>query len=103
MTLATFFRPHAGAILGTMVAQLLLGCAAQHAKPDAAPPAQASAPAAPNPLLEKWTGPWGGVPPFGRFKVTDIKPALEAAIAENLAEIDPIAGHPPPAPSPTPI
>jgi peptidyl-dipeptidase Dcp len=80
-----------------MVAQLLLGCAAQHAKPDAAPAAQASAPAAPNPLLEKWTGPWGGVPPFGRFKVKDIKPALEAAMAENLAEIDRIARDPAPA------
>ncbi|HWE23526.1 MAG TPA: M3 family metallopeptidase [Myxococcales bacterium] len=45
-----------------------------------------------NPLLPAWTGPWGGVPPFGRFKPSDIKPALEAAMAENLAEIDRIAG-----------
>jgi peptidyl-dipeptidase Dcp len=80
-----------------MAAQLLLGCAAQHGKPGAAPAAQASAAAGPNPLLEKWTGPWGGVPPFGRFKVKDLQPALEAAMAENLAEIDRIAGDPAPA------
>ena len=97
MTLATVSRPHAGAILGAMVAQFVLGCAAQHGKPDAAPAAHASAPAAPNPLLEKWTGPWGGVPPFGRFKVKDLQPALETAMAENLAEIDRIAGDPAPA------
>jgi len=36
-------------------------------------------------------GPYGGVPPFDRVKVDDFKPALEAAMAENLAEIDKIA------------
>ncbi len=44
-----------------------------------------------NPLLEKWDGPFGGVPPFDEVKVADFKPALEAAMAENLAEIDAIA------------
>ena len=44
-----------------------------------------------NPLLEKWIGPYGGVPPFDKVKITDFKPALEAAMAENLAEIDKIA------------
>jgi len=47
-----------------------------------------------NPLLAPWTGPWGGVPPFGRFKVADIKPALETAMDENLAEIERIAADP---------
>jgi len=48
-------------------------------------------PADPNPLLADWTGPYGGVPPFNHVKVDYFKPALEAAMAENLAEIDTIA------------
>jgi len=46
-----------------------------------------------NPLLAKWTGPYGGVPPFDKVKVSDLKPALESAMAENLAEIDAITGN----------
>ncbi|MFC5271994.1 M3 family metallopeptidase [Adhaeribacter terreus] len=53
--------------------------------------------AAPNPLLEKWSGPYGGVPPFDKVKVADIKPALETAMAENLTEIGKIANDPTPA------
>jgi len=56
--------------------------------------AAAGAPAPPNPLLEKWQGPWGGLPPFDKVKVTDFKPALEAAMAENLREVDAIANDP---------
>jgi len=48
----------------------------------------------PNPLLAKWEGPYGGVPPFDRVQVADFKPALEAAMTENLAEIDRIAKDP---------
>jgi peptidyl-dipeptidase Dcp len=44
-----------------------------------------------NPLLEKWTGPNGGVPPFDKVNVADLKPALEAAMTEALSEIDAIA------------
>ncbi len=47
-----------------------------------------------NALLEKWTGPYGGVPPFDRVKVPDFKPALETAMAENLEEVDAIAKNP---------
>src|SRR5256712_3611172 len=47
-----------------------------------------------NPLLEKWTGPYGGVPPFDKVKVADFKPALETAMTENLKEIDAIAKNP---------
>jgi peptidyl-dipeptidase Dcp len=47
--------------------------------------------AEPNPLLAKWDGPYGGLLPFDKVKVSDFKPALEAAMAENLAEIDKIA------------
>jgi peptidyl-dipeptidase Dcp len=49
-----------------------------------------------NPLLADWTGPYGGVPPFDQVRVEHFKPALEAAMAENLAEIDRIANNPAP-------
>jgi peptidyl-dipeptidase Dcp len=45
----------------------------------------------PNPLLVDWVGPYGGVPPFDKVQVALFKPALEAAMTENLAEIDKIA------------
>ena len=48
----------------------------------------------PNPLLAKWEGAYGGVPPFDRVKVADFKPALEAAMSENLADVDRIAKDP---------
>ena len=44
-----------------------------------------------NPLLEPWAGPFGGVPAFDRVRVTDFEPALETAMAEQLAAIDQIA------------
>lgn len=46
-----------------------------------------------NPLTEKWTGPHGGLPPFDKVKVADFKPALEAAMAENLREVETIANQ----------
>jgi len=44
-----------------------------------------------NPLLLKWEGPHGGVPPFDRVQIPLFKPALEAAMTEQLAEVDAIA------------
>jgi peptidyl-dipeptidase Dcp len=49
-----------------------------------------------NPLLAKWEGPYGGVPPFDRVQIPLFKPALEAAMAEQLAEIQKIAANPAP-------
>ncbi len=46
-----------------------------------------------NPLLEKWTGPFGGLPPFDKIKTSDFEPAFEAAMAENLREIDAITAN----------
>ncbi|SDY27528.1 peptidyl-dipeptidase Dcp Metallo peptidase. MEROPS family M03A [Hymenobacter psychrophilus] len=46
------------------------------------------------PLLQPWSGPHGGIPPFDKVKVADFKPALEAAMAENMAEINAIASNP---------
>lgn len=47
-----------------------------------------------NPLLDVWSGPYGGVPPFDAVKLEQIKPALETAMAEQLAEVDKIANDP---------
>ncbi len=50
-----------------------------------------------NPLLEKWKGNYGGVPAFDKVKIPQFKPAIEAAMAEKLAEIDAIVKNPKPA------
>jgi peptidyl-dipeptidase Dcp len=55
---------------------------------------EGKAPPRVNPLLEPWSGPHGGVPPFDRVRVADFKPAMETAMAENLAEIDAISSNP---------
>src|SRR5687767_3657703 len=55
-----------------------------------------ASPADPNPLLAKWEGPYGGVPPFDRVQVPLFKPALEFAMAEQLAESERIATNPAP-------
>ncbi len=49
-----------------------------------------------NPLLQPWVGPYGGVPPFDKVRVEQFKPALEAAMAEQLKEIDAITANPAP-------
>jgi peptidyl-dipeptidase Dcp len=49
-----------------------------------------------NPLLARWTGPYGGVPPFRSVKVALFEPAIEAAMAEQLAAVDRIAADPAP-------
>ncbi len=52
--------------------------------------------AAPNVLLAEWTGPHGGVPAFDKMDLDALKPALEAGMEANLAEIEAIAGNPQP-------
>ncbi len=47
-----------------------------------------------NPLLRDWTGPYGGVPDFSTYTISDFKPAIEFAIQEKLEEIDKIANNP---------
>ncbi|MGN7810065.1 M3 family metallopeptidase [Flavobacterium sp. 22076] len=44
-----------------------------------------------NPLLQEWSGPYGGVPDFTKYKISDFKPTIEFAIQEKLEEIDAIA------------
>ena len=40
-----------------------------------------------NPLLMKWAGEYGGVPPFDKVRIADFKAALEAAMNDQLGEI----------------
>src|SRR5688572_21610714 len=47
-----------------------------------------------NPLLAEWEGPYGGVPPFDKVQIPLFKPALEAAMAEQLKELEQIAANP---------
>ena len=53
----------------------------------------AAAPVASNPLLAPWTGPYGGVPPFDKVEVEQLKPALEAGMAEQLVAIGKITAE----------
>ena len=92
------------ALLSTALALALAALAACNpptATPDASTvadqPAKAGAEAAANPLLAPWTGPYGGVPPFGQMQVKDVKPAMETAIAAHLKELDAIAAQTEPA------
>ncbi|TPE44225.1 M3 family metallopeptidase [Pontibacter mangrovi] len=50
-----------------------------------------------NPLLQEWTGPYGGVPAFDKMNLADLQPAMEKAMALNLAEVEKIANNPEPA------
>jgi peptidyl-dipeptidase Dcp len=50
-----------------------------------------------NPLLNLWSGQYGGIPAFDKYKTEDFKPAIETAIKNKLAEIDKIANNPKPA------
>src|ERR1700712_5350604 len=47
-----------------------------------------------NLLTNPWPAPYGGVPPFDKVKVAEIGPAMDAAIVEELAEVDAIANNP---------
>jgi peptidyl-dipeptidase Dcp len=81
------------------IAVLVAGCAIRTPDMTATPTppplaTPAAAPAGPALVLADWTGPYGGVPPFDKVRVAYFKPALEAAMAANLAEIDRIAGDP---------
>ncbi len=91
----------------TILACVLAACGrsdpADPTKPRAAPvDAAAVAADAPsvgheNILLAEWTGPFAGVPAFDKMKLEVLKPALEAAMAEELAEVEAIASNPEPA------
>jgi len=49
--------------------------------------------AAPLPMTQAWTGPFGGVPAFDKVKVSDFIPAMTQAMAAELAEVTAIANN----------
>ena len=85
--------------LATALATFILGlgaCTDQSATPadtQAAATAEptAAAPTSANVLLAEWTGPYQGVPAFDKMNVADLQPAVETAMANNLAELQAIA------------
>ena len=80
-----------------MSRKLMIGAAAAALLAAGTPgPAHAAETAMTNPLLPKWTGPYGGVPPFDKVKVEHFKPALEASMAEAMKEIEAIGNDPAP-------
>lgn len=45
------------------------------------------------PLLDAWTGPYGGIPPFDKVKTSEMKAAIVKGIEWNRAEIQAIANQ----------
>ncbi|WP_102795522.1 M3 family metallopeptidase [Bowmanella denitrificans] len=84
-------------IVKIAVAAALLGplAACQQTPPESVSAAQAQVQSA-NALLAEWSGPYGGVPAFDKMQLSQVKPALETAMAAQLAELDKIANNPAP-------
>ena len=47
-----------------------------------------------NPLLQEWTGPYGGLPAFDQIDIADVQDAMVTAMDMSLAEIEMIANNP---------
>ena len=47
-----------------------------------------------NPLLEEWTGPYGGLPAFDQIDIADVQDAMLTGMELSLAEIEAIANNP---------
>lgn len=78
----------------------LVGCGDQVKAPDpASAPAieLAATESSSNPMLAEWKGPYGGVPAFDQMQVNQVKPAMAAAIAAHLEQLDAIAAQSEPA------
>jgi peptidyl-dipeptidase Dcp len=76
----------------------LTACATAPALPPAPAAAAASATSAGvDALLAQWRGPFGGVPPWNEVSPDRLQPAIERAMALQLAAIDRIAKNPGPA------
>jgi peptidyl-dipeptidase Dcp len=76
----------------TAFAIALCACATEQKKPATTMNETTTKPE--NVLLAPWQGPNGGVPPFARFKVADIKSAVEEGMTLELQDVDRIAGNP---------
>jgi peptidyl-dipeptidase Dcp len=78
-------------LAGVGIAVLGIGALAQAGTAPAASPA-----AAPNVLLQDWTGPYDGVPPWDQVRPAMFPEAFQAAIDEQRREIEAIANNPAP-------
>ena len=47
-----------------------------------------------NPLLQEWTGPYGGLPDFDQIEIGDVKDAMVTAMDMSLSEIEMISNNP---------
>ena len=47
-----------------------------------------------NPLLQEWTGPYGGLPDFDQIDIGDVKDAMVTAMDMSLSEIEMISNNP---------
>ena len=56
----------------------------------------AAAPVATNPILDPWTGPYDGVPPWDKVKPADFPAAFDAAMKQTKAEFEAILTNPAP-------
>ncbi len=83
------------AFTGIVALAALTSCS-QNSEPDTRPAVPEGQAAQTNVLLAEWIGPYGGVPAFDKMDLEALKPALEAGMAANLAEIDAIADNPEP-------
>lgn len=86
--------------LGLLVGVLALASCGEKAPPVAAADAVEAAPAPEadaSVLLAEWTGPYGGVPPLDQVREEMFLPAVRAAMAEELVEIEAIASQSEPA------
>lgn len=81
-------------LTATALLLALAGCSqAPVTESSSAAPAQAQVATSDNILLQDYQGPYGGVPAFDKMSLSDLMPAMEAAMAANLAEIDAIANN----------
>ena len=102
MTYLNFNAGRAAALAAaiTLVLPMSNTALAAAATEAAAKPTQnAATPAAPaslgtSPLVAKWSGAYGGLPPFDQVKVADFQAALEYGMAEELREVEAIANNP---------
>ena len=89
----TLMRHRALAAALSTVFVLTSGCTLEHTQPTLdRPMTEASLPS--NPLLQEWSGPYGGVPAFDTMNLDDLEAALEWGMADHLREIDSIATNP---------
>ena len=75
-------------LVGTVAITMLAGCnSGQDSYSTTETPPMNSE----NTLLAAWVGPYEGVPAFDQMNLDELKPALEAGMEMNLAEVDKIA------------